>query len=47
MELRNECFKCKYKDKCYHEAVYDSIYCKAHRFYKMSTELEKSKKGDK
>lgn len=30
-EPRKECYECKYKDKCYENAIYDSVYCVTHR----------------
>ncbi len=29
-ELRKECYKCCYYNKCYEKARYDSEYCKSH-----------------
>ena len=32
-EKRKECYECKYKDRCYEMAAYDSMYCKSNRNY--------------
>ena len=33
MESRKECYECKYYNKCYINANYDSVYCITHKKY--------------